>query len=608
MARLRQQHPQNYVNSGNIHTDFENLVRYINTAELGNKTVAELFAILFNEEGVFRGPVEMRVDTTDGIQYRVGMYNNAEEGWVTLVDIGSLKGPAGSNVGNVEGPFFFNRQDFEIGAAVASISVTGGGSGYTEVPTISFSSPTGTDGVQATATAVLTGDAVTAINIVNAGAGYTSAPTISFVGGGGGAGATATTTLASPSAVVPYTFDADTDDIVVYKNGILLHKSTSASTAAEYTEDSVASTVTLASAPVVGDKVSIYSVRSQSVSNYRREDIEITTATTGVAFVHTADEKLVVWRNGILQEPGGGADYISSSETNTITFNVAGGLVVSDVVTVITVENLSLKTVAGLMFEDEYTDENGFIKWSKLSVATDEIPQSKVSALSDTLANKANVVSSALAPASALTADLWLDISQVPAILKFYDGTQWLETSPESSLPTFLQSNASQYVRVNGTGTALEYGNIDFSAVVPKSFMGAANGVATLDTSAKLPVTQLPEIFATATIPWFSVWDASSVNVSNGTFFVSRLWKQKIRIDGITHKLSQGTCTVQISVDGSVVGTTHSVTSSLVSADLATVIEIDATTSSRRLEIQVTNSAGTPQNLEIGLAVATLSV
>ena len=51
MARLRQQHPQNYVNSGNIHTDFENLIRYINSAELGNKTIGELFGILFNEEG-----------------------------------------------------------------------------------------------------------------------------------------------------------------------------------------------------------------------------------------------------------------------------------------------------------------------------------------------------------------------------------------------------------------------------------------------------------------------------------------------------------------------------------------------------------------------------
>ena len=113
MARLRQQHPQNYVNSGNIHTDFENLIRYINSAELGNKTIGELFAILFNEEGVFRGPIQMRQDVNTGIQYRVGQYSDYESGWITIANIADLRGAAGSSVGNVEGPFFFNRQDFE---------------------------------------------------------------------------------------------------------------------------------------------------------------------------------------------------------------------------------------------------------------------------------------------------------------------------------------------------------------------------------------------------------------------------------------------------------------------------------------------------------------
>ena len=75
MARLRQQHPQNYVNSGNIHTDFENVIRYINSAELGDKTVSELLRVLFDEEGVFQGPIQMRVDTEEGLQYRVGQYD-----------------------------------------------------------------------------------------------------------------------------------------------------------------------------------------------------------------------------------------------------------------------------------------------------------------------------------------------------------------------------------------------------------------------------------------------------------------------------------------------------------------------------------------------------
>ncbi|MEK9913303.1 MAG: hypothetical protein VW580_05205, partial [Flavobacteriaceae bacterium] len=235
----------------------------------------------------------------------------------------------------------------------------------------------------------------------------------------------------------------------------------------------------------------IYSVRSQAVTNFRRDDQEISGTTTLISFVHTADEKILVWRNGVLQEEGGNADYLASPTANTITFlDPSNPLVPGDKVTVLTVENQSLKTVAGLMFEDEYTDANGFIKYAKLSIDNDDIPQAKVSNLATSLAGKANITNSLTSPTSPITGDLWLDISQVPAVLKFYDGVQWLSTSPESSLPTFVQSNAGQYVRVNGTGTSLEYGDIDFSSLVPKTYMGAANGVATLDTAGKLPVGQ----------------------------------------------------------------------------------------------------------------------
>ena len=157
MARLRQQHPQNYVSSGNIHTDFENIVRYINAAEFGDKTIGELLAVLFNSEGTFQGPIELRVDNVNGLQYRVGVYAGADDGWIDLIDISSLRGPGGSNVGTVEGPFFFNRQDKLIGTGVATtFTITQGGSGYTSAPTVSFSGPQATDGTSASATATIT--------------------------------------------------------------------------------------------------------------------------------------------------------------------------------------------------------------------------------------------------------------------------------------------------------------------------------------------------------------------------------------------------------------------------------------------------------------------
>tara|TARA_B100000424_G_C22944416_1_gene502596 strand:+ start:3906 stop:5738 length:1833 start_codon:yes stop_codon:yes gene_type:complete len=610
MARLRQQHPQNYVSSGNIHTDFENIVRYINAAEFGDKTIGELLAVLFNSEGTFQGPIELRVDNVNGLQYRVGVYAGADDGWIDLIDISSLRGPGGSNVGTVEGPFFFNRQDKLIGTGVATtFTITQGGSGYTSAPTVSFSGPQATDGTSASATATITAGAVTAITLTNAGSGYTSAPTLTITPPTSGTQATATCSLAALAGtanVLSYTFDANTEDVVVYKNGLLLALATTGS-AAEYTTSSANNTITISTGTgvAVGDKFSIYSIRSQSVTNFRRQDTQITSSTNSVAFVHSSDETLLVWRNGILQEPGGGADYIASSQTATITFNTS--LATGDKIVIITVENQAQKTIAGLMFEDEYTDTQGFIKYNKLNIANDQIPQNKVNGLSTSLAVKANIATSNSTPAASATGDLWLDTSQVPAILKFYDGTQWLETSPESSLPTFLATNASQYVRVNGTGTSLEYGDLDLSSVIPKTDRGAVNGVASLDASAKIPTSQLPDIFATSTISFFNVWEDASVNVTNKTYFVSNIWKQKLRLDGITHKLAAGTCTIQLSVDGSTIGSTFTVGTQRGSVNMPTTIEIDGTTNGRRLELVVTNTSSAT-SLEVGIAAATLSV
>ena len=610
MARLRQQHPQNYVNSGNIHTDFENVIRYLNTAELGDKTISELMATIFNEEGVFDGPIQMRLDATAGIQYRIGQYSGAETGWVTIADVSTFRGTAGASVGNVEGPFFFGRADVLIGGPIDTLTVTAGGANYATVPTVTISDPQEPTGTTATATATLTADAVTAITITNAGSGYTAAPTVTITGGSG-SGATATGTIGSANSVIGYSFDPSTENIVVYRNGLLLHDTTTANTAAQYSYDTTANTITLATttpAVALGDKISIYSIRAQSVTNFRRVDNEISGTTTLVSFVHTDDEKILVWRNGILQQPGGSADYLSSSTSDTITFvDTANQLTTGDKVTIMTVENQSLKTVAGMMFEDEYTNAAGYINYAKVAVQDDEIPQAKVSALANTLLNKANILSQSATPTSPATGDLWLDTSLTPAILKFYEGTQWLETSPESSLPTFVQTNANQYVRVNGTGTGLQYGDIDFSSVVPKTYMGAANGVATLDSSGNLPVTQLPETFSTVSIPFFSVHEDSSASIGNKTYYLSRIWKQTIRIDGIAYKLSSGTCTLQLSVDGVAVGSTYSATSSLQSDNIATVIEVNGTVASKRIELIVTNNSS-GQSLEVCIAAATVNV
>ncbi len=71
---------------------------------------------------------------------------------------------------------------------LTSVTVTGGGTGYTSPPLVNI---TGGGGSGATATANVSGGAVTTIDLTNFGTGYTSAPTVNIGGPGTGASAVA---------------------------------------------------------------------------------------------------------------------------------------------------------------------------------------------------------------------------------------------------------------------------------------------------------------------------------------------------------------------------------------------------------------------------------
>jgi len=513
MGRIRQQHPQNYGSSGNIHTDFENLYRYLNAAELGDNTVGELLAQLFDADGNFDGPIEMRLNQSNGLEYRIGEYRSAEDGWKLLAAIDTIRGPAGINLGQIDGPLFFNRVD----TVIASNGTT----------------------------------------------------------------------------TVPYTFDPSGEDIMVLKNGLLLRGTGSSP---DYTYS--AGTITLATAVNIGVVITAITIRASAVSNYRRLDYIAVGTVAVVPFAFTDSERLLVYRNGILQREGSGYDYVKSAATDTITFLTP--LANDDVATIITVENQSQVAVAGLMLEDEYT-ENGFIKYEKLVVNDGQITQAKVSGLVAALSSKAKITAASSSPSTPGSTDFWLDTSVTPNVLKFYDGTQWLSASPDNALPNFAVSNAGQYARVNGTGTQLEFGSIDFSSLVPKTYMGAANGVASLDSAGKLPTGQLPTIYST---------NCASVLVgsaTNGTYRSSiGIYKQKIRIDGLSAILTSGTCTIQLAVDGVAVGSTYAVSSSRINQTFSP-IEVDALTVGRLIQVIVT-SASSAVNLDVIISYATVTV
>ncbi len=82
-----------------------------------------------------------------------------------------------------DGTGFAATTGITTSGAVGFVTITSGGSGYTTVPTVTFSSPG--SGTTAAATAVInsTGN-VESIYLTNAGAGYTIAPTITIAGAG----------------------------------------------------------------------------------------------------------------------------------------------------------------------------------------------------------------------------------------------------------------------------------------------------------------------------------------------------------------------------------------------------------------------------------------
>lgn len=94
--------------------------------------------------------------------------------------------------------------------SVGAIYITNGGTGYTSAPTVTISSPNDANGVQALASATLTGNVVTGISLTEAGSGYSVAPTVSFAGGAG-------TNAAAIAGVV--TFKTGTVSVIVTNGG-----------------------------------------------------------------------------------------------------------------------------------------------------------------------------------------------------------------------------------------------------------------------------------------------------------------------------------------------------------------------------------------------------
>jgi hypothetical protein len=154
---------------------------------------------------------------------------------------------------------------------------------------------------------------------------------------------------------------------------------------------------------------------------------------------------------------------------------------------------------------------------------------------------------------------------------------------------------------VNNTGTAYIYSDIDLSSTIPLTQKGAANGVATLDSTGRLPGTQLP-----STVSRDSYWLTVPTPAASTTYTVQRIYKQKVRIEGIVISTTSGSCTLQISVEGVSVGSVYTANASGDTITLSTPIEVDANAAMRTIGVTV-NTNSSAANLAITLAVAIIT-
>lgn len=486
MSRLRQYFANRYGSAQATSDEFESIIRYLNAAEAGNKTLGELMDLLFDENGNVSLGLGFRFNPSTGLEFTTDT-NSGQ--WKLLVAADAIRGVSGQNVGTIEAPLFSNRVD---------VTATAGQTEFDYVPT-----------------------------------------------------------------------DASSN-IIVWVNGVLRPM-------AGY--GYAAGVLTLTVPVGAGDLVTIATVRSNPAATYRRVDLTAAAGQVTFPFPHTATEELAIFRNGVFQREGGGYDYIKSPTTGTITMTTSQ--TAGNIITIMVISNSMIRDVAGLMLEDKYAT-NGLIRLDRVNIPDGSIAKSKVSGLEIDLASKAKISVSPTAPLTPGQGDLWVNTGYAVPSLLFYDGVRWLNSSPNSLLPLPLAANALQFVRLNSTATALEYAPFDTSDLVKSDTIGVANGVAALDSSGKLPSASVPA-FVTKTPITGRIPGA----IANGTIVVGHLEGAQHSFVGLSAKLTSGTCTIQLSIGGTLVGGTLAVTST--AAKIAIVpTAVDATAAVKDVAIVVT--------------------
>ena len=540
MAGIRQTAAFEYASSDKVQTEFENVIRYLQQAEVGGKTLGEVIDNLTDDDGNLNSNVEFQLDSAAGLQYRVGETGD----FITVAALSQLRGETGQNVGDIGAPIFNGRQDYIIGTTLRA-----------------------SDGVA-----------------------YPSGTT-----------------------VLEYQHTAD-DTIVVFRNGLIQVEGVGN----DYTTSATNNTVTFDDDLTTGDgpgagpeTVSVYKIRATAITSFQRQDFEVTSTQSVFPFSMDDTTEIQVYQNGLLlreNSDGQTNDYVRDNNNNTVTLNTAatGTTLTPDIVSIITVENTANQVVAGLMLEQVFTNaQTGKILFDKLEIADNAIAQAKVNGLTTSLANKAGL-SDVAAGGTALSAGpintFYIeDVSGSPRLRFKVSESQNVDINPAIDIPSPNSANSGKFIRVSTVGTYELAALSDvLSGYILGTQKGVQNGVAPLDSNVQVPIANVPSFEVLQQYP-ILVMDKQIGSPTTGEVRMKRVSGARIKIKKIHAVMDGGTLTLDINVAGTGEGLNIAVSSTPVVIVPSTDIIIDARTGPVNIGIEATNlsSPVVPNNLEV---------
>jgi hypothetical protein len=532
MAGIRQTAAFEYASSDKVQTEFENVVRYLQQAEVGGKTLGEVIDNLTDDNGNLNSNVEFRLDSSAGLQYRVGETGT----FTTIAALSELRGEAGQNVGDIGAPIFNGRQDYIIGTTLRA-----------------------SDGVA-----------------------YPSGTT-----------------------VLEYSHTAD-DTIVVFRNGLLQVEGGSN----DYVTSATNNTVTFSDDLTTTDNsggaevVTIYKIRATAITSFQRVDAEVTTTQSIFPFVMDDQTEIQVYQNGLLLREGGSNDYVRDNNADTVTLNTAATN--GDLVSIITVENTANQVVAGLMLEQVFTNaQTGKILFDKLEIADGAIPEAKVASLTTSLAGKAGL-SDVTAGGTALSAGpvntFYLeDVSGSPRLRFKVSATQNVDINPAVDIPSPSSANSGKFIRVSAAG-AYELSALTdvLSGYITTSQKDAANGVPSLDSNLLINVARIPSFSVLQQYPLLIMDKLIATPVDGQEERMKRISGARVKINKVYATTNSGSLTLDIEVGGVSKGQAFAVTTSSTTAFVpSSDIFVDARTGPINISVKATGLQSTPSDLEV---------